>query len=89
MKGVQMNVSSLQSKAIMQKANRYCAYAIACLSAALLIFGVGPFAYKPVSVLGIVSLGIGVVFAISSYVLFARYARFSKEAENKQAEQSQ
>ena len=70
----------------MQKANRYCAYAIACLSIALLIFGVGPFAYKPVSVLGIVSLSVGAVFVLGSYVLFALYGRFSKEAEHKQDE---
>ena len=81
-----MQDSSLHAKTIMQKANRYCAYAIACLSIALLIFGIGPFAYKPVSVLGIVSLSVGAVFVLGSYVLFALYGRFSKEAEHKQDE---
>ena len=84
-----MNDSSLHAKAIMQKANRHCAYAIACLSVALFIFGIGPFAYKPVSALGIVSLGIGAVFVIGCVVFFARYARFSKEAEQNQNEQTQ
>ena len=84
-----MNNSSLHAKAIMQKANRYCAYAITCLSVALLIFGVGPFAYKPVSALGIVSLCVGAVFALSSYVFFALYGRFSKEAEHTQDKQAQ
>ena len=84
-----MNDSSLHAKAIMQKANRYCAYAIACLSVALLIFGIGPFVYKPASVLGIVSLGIGAVFVLGTIVFFARYARFSKEAEHTQDKHTQ
>ena len=81
-----MSDSSLQAKAIMQKANRYCAGALICLSVALLIFSVGPFVYQPASVLGIVSLCLGAIFVLGSYVLFALYGRFSKQAEQKQAE---
>ncbi len=81
-----MNDTSLQAKAIMQKANRYCAFAIACLSIALLFFGIGPFAYKPVSILGIATLCVGVAFAIGSFVFFALYGHYSNEAEHKQSE---
>ncbi len=83
-----MNDSSLPAKAIIQKANRYCAYAVVCLSVALLIFGVGPFAYKPVSVLGIASLCVGFVFAIGSFVFFGLYGRSSKDVEQKEDEQA-
>jgi hypothetical protein len=76
-----MSEASLQAKAIMLKANRYCAGAIVCLSIALFIFGIGPFIYKPGSVLGIVSLCIGSVFVLSCYILFALYGRYSRQAE--------
>jgi hypothetical protein len=73
----QVKIMSTQRKSTFQKANRYCATAITCLTIALLFFGVGVFAISPESALGIISLCVGLVFVLTSYVFFALYGHYS------------
>ena len=62
-----------------EKANRYGAIALVCLSIALLCFSVGIFSATPESIFGFIFLGIGIIAVLSSYVFFALYGHFSKQ----------
>jgi inner membrane protein involved in colicin E2 resistance len=68
---------STQRNSTYQKASRSCATAIACLTIAMLFFGVGVFAINPESEVGIISLLVGLVFVLISYVFFALYGHYS------------
>ena len=62
-----------------KKADQYAASAIICLTLALIIAGVGGFINGPLSVIGIVSVCIGTLFALGSIVFFFLYDRASKK----------
>ncbi|MBA2678088.1 MAG: hypothetical protein H0U76_06805 [Ktedonobacteraceae bacterium] len=74
-------MSSLQNTSAIQKANRSCAVAIVCLSVALLSFGVGVFINRPESVSGVIFTILGVLFALSGSVFFARFNHYSKKEQ--------
>lgn len=62
-----------------EKANRYGAIALVCLSIALLCFSVGIFSINPESVFGLIFLVLGIIAVLSSYVFFALYGHYSKK----------
>jgi uncharacterized membrane protein len=62
-----------------EKANRYGAIALVCLSIALVCFSVGIFSANPETVFGLIFLGLGIIAVLSSYVFFALYSHFSKK----------
>ena len=71
---VQMNQTKME-----QKADQYAARAVICLTLALVIIGVGGFITGPLSVIGAVSVCIGILFALASIVFFFLYDRASKK----------
>lgn len=66
------------------KANRYCIAALLSLSAALFILSVGVFLLNPVSVVGIVSTGLGVACALLYILFFVLYSHYLRQAEKDQ-----
>jgi hypothetical protein len=64
-----------------RKADQYAARAVICLTLALVIIGIGGFITGPLTVIGVVSVGIGILFALGSIVFFFLYDRASKKYE--------
>ena len=77
-----MSNPSTTNKAIVQKADRYCAWALVCLTSALVVLSVGVFLVSPVSTVGLISLAIGIILLSGCIVLFALYSHYEKASHS-------
>lgn len=77
-----MSKSPVVNRFAPQKSEQYCALAIICLSGALLVLAVGVFISGPVSIIGIISLCIGIALMVCCIVFFALYNHYLKQEES-------
>lgn len=79
-----LSTSSQKKEQATQKANRYCVAALVALSLALAVLSAGVFLTYPISVVGIVSMCVGIVCTLLCIIFFALYNYYLQEAEKSQ-----
>jgi hypothetical protein len=79
-----MSTTARRNNEIFQKANKYCIAALISLSIALGVLSAGVFLTYPISVVGILSTCIGIVFTLLSILFFALYSHYLRQAEENQ-----
>ena len=79
-----MSTTARRNNEIFQKANKYCIAALIALSIALGVLSGGVFLTYPISVVGILSTCIGIVFTLLSILFFALYSHYLRQAEENQ-----
>ena len=73
--------SSKSNPLLLAKANRYCAFALVCMSVALACYSVLAFVISPASILGIIAIIAGVLFMGGACVCFALFAHYMNKGE--------
>jgi hypothetical protein len=71
----------MDTPALIQKSNRYCAYALIFFSLALVTLSIGVFIDGPTSAFGILSACVGVIFMLCCIVCFVLYSYYLRKAE--------